>query len=336
MPDPHPEPTSAAQPGGPTGVTVAVCTFRRNDQLREILPRLVEQAASLDARRYAAEVVVIDNNPAGDAAAVVAADPHPLVRYVHEPRPGLTAARNAALGSARGALLAFIDDDEEPGPQWLAQLVAAQERYRAAVVVGPILVRYERPLPAWIEAGRFFQRDRFPTGTPRPAGHTSNLLLDLDFLRAHGLAFREEFGMAGGEDTMLTMEIARAGGPIVWCDEAPVTDLVPVDRMTRQWVLNRRYRMGNSHSRCLLALEPRALRRLLLRVRLLAAGAVRAFVGGLLQAMGAVTGSLARNARGAMLVARGTGMAAGALGRQFEEYRRTAPAALDQPHGAGI
>lgn len=326
-----PNPGSVRGADGRVMVTVAVCTFQRNELLREILPRLVEQSQALDPARYAAEIVVIDNNPAGDASAVVEAMSDPLLRYVHEPRPGLTAARNAALGAARGALLAFIDDDEQPSADWLPQLVAAQEEYRAAVVVGPILVRYEEPPPPWIEAGRFFQRDRFPTGTPRPAGHTSNLLLDLRFLRANGLSFREEFGMAGGEDTMLTMEIGRAGGAIIWCDEAPVTDLVPVERMTRTWVLNRRYRMGNSHSRCLLALQEPGARRALLRTRLFAGGAARAIVGLLLSWLGTLTGSLARNARGATLLARGRGMAAGAVGWQFEEYQRPAHALAAAP-----
>lgn len=322
--------------GPVTAVTVAVCTFQRNEQLREVLPLLVQQAESLDPARYSAEVLVIDNNPSGDAAAVVAASDRPTVRYVHEPRPGLTAARNAALRHANGSLLAFIDDDEEPGDNWLAELVGAQARFGAPAVVGPILARYEGPVPGWIAAGRFFERDRFPTGTPRPAGHTSNLLLDLRFLREHGLAFRDEFGMAGGEDTMLTMELGRAGGGIIWCDEAPVTDLVPVDRMTREWVLNRRYRMGNSHSRCLLALESSAVRRLLLRVQLVLGGAARAAVGALLRALGALTGSQARDARGATLMARGAGMAAGATGRQFEEYRRSESATVAQPHSASL
>ena len=156
-----------------------------------------------------------------------------------------------------------------------------------------------------------------------PAGHTSNLLLDLYFVRSHGLSFREEFGMAGGEDTMLTMEIGRLGGGIVWCDEAPVTDLVPSDRMTREWVLNRRYRMGNSHSRCLLALTPKGWRRLLLRLQLLLGGAARVIAGHLQRAIGAVTASQVRDAKGARLAARGSGMAAGALGSKFEEYRRS-------------
>lgn len=315
----------SAGAGTPTTITVAVCTFRRNDQVRTIVPLLLAQVASLDPRRYRAEVLVVDNNPDGDAGPVIAAMAHPALRSVHEPRPGLSAARNAALQAADTALLVFIDDDEEPSQEWLSALVAAHERYASAAVVGPILARYEQPLPAWIAAGRFFERARFATGTPRPAGHTSNLLLDLDFLRRHGLAFREEFGTAGGEDTMLTMQIRRAGGAIVWCDEAPVTDLVPADRMTREWVLNRRYRMGNSQSRCLLALESAPWRRALLRVALLLGGIARAAVGTALRAIGAVTGSAARNARGAMLTARGRGMAAGAIGRMYEEYGRATP-----------
>lgn len=308
-------------------VTVAVCTYRRNDELRRVLPMLLEQAARGSAKGHHVEVLVVDNNPEPAARAVVeelvgAGAP---LRYVHQSAPGLAAARNAALAHAAGELIAFIDDDEVPSEDWLTELVAAQAEFAAEVVVGPILVRYQSPPPPWIEAGRFFERDRFPTGTRRPAGHTSNLLLDLEFLRRHGLRFRAEFGASGGEDTMLTREIGSLGGRIVWCDEAPVTDLVPTSRMTPAWVLARRYRMGNSHSRVLLALEPRPVRRGALRARLVLGGTARAAVGYAMRAVGRATGSLERDARGAMLASRGRGIAAGALGRYYDEYQRQAP-----------
>ena len=119
-------PVSPAQSPGPTGITVAVCTFRRNALLRQVVPLLLAQADSLDRSRYRAEVLVIDNNPDGDAGPVVAAlreqaeavqGAAPL-HYVHQPRPGLSAARNAALERAAGSLLAFIDvgNADDPAP----------------------------------------------------------------------------------------------------------------------------------------------------------------------------------------------------------------------------
>ncbi|RIJ43461.1 glycosyltransferase, partial [Maribellus luteus] len=56
---------------------------------------------------------------------------------LHEPEPGVANARNAALAVAKGAMIAFLDDDEEAPPGWLAALIAAQARLGADAVFGP-------------------------------------------------------------------------------------------------------------------------------------------------------------------------------------------------------
>ena len=53
-------------------------------------------------------------------------------------QPGWAAARNTGARLASAPILAFLDDDCEPEPQWAEQLIAA---YRADVigVAGPLL-----------------------------------------------------------------------------------------------------------------------------------------------------------------------------------------------------
>ena len=82
---------------------------------------------------------------------------------------------------------------------------------------------------------------------------TNNLLLDLGRIRALGLEFDERFGLSGGSDTLFTRPLVARGGRMVWCDEAMVVDNVPAGRLTRDWVLRRALRSGNSASR----VEPR-------------------------------------------------------------------------------
>ena len=89
-------------------------------------------------------VLVIDNDPEASARPIVerlAGTLRPgLVRYVHEPKPGIAAARNRALReAASSALLVFIDDDEVPSERWLEQLVDLQRSSGAAAVVGPVI-----------------------------------------------------------------------------------------------------------------------------------------------------------------------------------------------------
>src|SRR5829696_2372932 len=106
-----------SEPGsGPTTV-VAVLTYRRVELLSGLLADLVAQAATITP---AATVLVVDNDPEGSAADVVLGWAERGVRYVHEPRPGISAARNRALTEAADAdALVFFDDDEHPCPGWL-------------------------------------------------------------------------------------------------------------------------------------------------------------------------------------------------------------------------
>ena len=170
------------------------------------------------------------------------------VAYEHEPTPGIPAARNRALDASAGDdLLVFIDDDERPGQTWLALLLETFVEHSAVAVVGSVRSVYEAAPSAWVQAGRFFERRRPPTGTSLSVAATNNLLLDLRVVRRLGLAFDRRMGLNGGDDTLFTRKLARHG-LMVWCDEAVVTDVVPAHRSTREWVVRRALRSGNSWS----------------------------------------------------------------------------------------
>ena len=301
-------------------VTVAVLTYRRPGDLAAVLPALDRQARSIDPP---AAVLVVDNDPDGGAASTVADHASALTRYVHEPVPGIAAARNRALLEAGTDLLVFIDDDERPSARWLEDLIRTYVVDRPAGVVGPVVSEYEHEPEAWVAAGRFFQRRRLATGAQVDLAATNNLLLDLAQVRAHGLAFDERFGISGGSDTLFTRQLADAGGRMVWCDSAVVVDVVPASRLTRGWVLRRAYRAGNTWSRTSLLLAGSRRDRVAQRAVLTARGSARLALGGARAAVGVLTGSLPHRARGVRTAARGAGLVAGAWGSQYAEYRRS-------------
>lgn len=316
---------------GEGGIVVAVLTYCRPDDLKLALPRLAAQAQSVGAPDFSgpvpASVLVIDNDPAASARTTVEKFartlPSGLIRYVHEPKPGIAAARNRALAeSSTKDLLVFIDDDETPSVRWLAQLLDLQRSRGAAAVVGPVISEYEHEPEAWITAGRFFQRRRLATGTPVTIAATNNLLLHLPQIRQMKLEFDERFGLSGGSDTLFTRQLVKRGGTMLWCDEAVVVDRVPTGRLTRDWVLRRALRSGNSATRVSLELEGKALPRLAARGASIASGAVR-LAGGTVQLVaGVIARSEAHKARGLRTAARGLGMASGAFGYVYSEYRR--------------
>jgi succinoglycan biosynthesis protein ExoM len=310
-----------------TTVTIGVLTFRRPGDLAALLPLLADQARAAETAGYRAEVLVVDNDAEGSGRPVVEDAAIPFVRYVVESEPGIAAARNRVLSEvADRDVLVFIDDDERPSSDWLVHLLQTHARTGAVAVAGAVVSDFAGPVDPWLTAGGFFLRRRMPTGTPIDVAATNNLLLDLRRLRPTGLRFDPGFGTSGGEDTLFTRSIAARGMPLVWCDEAVVTDVVPVDRATREWVLQRAFSSGNSVSRVHLALTGSAAGRLRVRVQAVLRGLPR-LGGGLARwALGAVTGSVAHRARGLRTAARGAGMLAGAAGHVYQEYGRPLPA----------
>lgn len=302
-------------------VVVGVATFRRPAALARLLPELVAQLRDYAGR---GSVVVVDNDPQGGAREQVAAFADRGVRYVHEPRPGIAAARNRALASAgEAALLVFVDDDGLPTPGWLGRMVAAWVRWHPAAVSGPAVPRFEEGEPdPWVAGSGVFDRTVRATGTLLGGASSANLLLDLAQLRAYGLEFDEAFGLTGGSDTMLTHAIVAAGGEIRWCDEAEVLDFHSVDRMTRAWVRRRSYRTGNDWSRVALALSGPGPRRFAERLELVARGVVRGTTGVTNQVRGAVGRDVGRRALGACQVSTAIGVVGGALGVVSVEYGR--------------
>jgi glycosyltransferase involved in cell wall biosynthesis len=245
----------------------------------------------------------------------------PPVRYVHEPQPGISAARNRALDEAASArVLVFIDDDERPRAGWLTAMVSTFESTQAAAVQGVVIPQFERHPDAFMREGGFFIRARRTTGTELPVAATNNLLLDMERVRHWNLRFPTEFGLTGGEDTVFTRQIRRRGGRIVFCDEAVLDDLVPADRMTRQFVLDKAFRFGNVEARADLFLADGALERLRLRLVHLVGGTARCAAGTARRLVGTATGRARWEARGAWTAARGQGMLDAVVGNRHEAY----------------
>jgi GT2 family glycosyltransferase len=116
-----------------TPVTVVVCTRDRPEPLRSCLARL----RALDYR--AVEVLIVDNAPTDGATRAVFAEEvgdDARFRYVLEPRPGLSCARNRGLADAVGEVVLFTDDDVWVDPKWAGAVARAFASADVACVTG--------------------------------------------------------------------------------------------------------------------------------------------------------------------------------------------------------
>ncbi len=304
-------------------VVVAVATYRREARLVTLLPRLVGQAGTSP---HQVRILVVDNDADGSARSTVTTFGSTLVSYVHEPRPGIAAARNRALSSAgHDDLLVFLDDDEVPEPLWLDRLVETWQRWEPAAVAGPVVSSFEGPVDSWVAACPVYNRRRMATGTMVGGAGAGNLLLDLHQVGPLHLRFDDRFGLTGGEDTMLTRSLVLMGGEIRWCDEAVVHEAVPVDRATRAWALRRTVRTASTWCVITLLLTPAPAERLRVQVALLLRAVARMAVAGVRVSASRARRDVAAGAAAEVELAAGWGMLVGLFGTPLVGYGSSAP-----------
>lgn len=228
-------------------ISVCVCTFQRPALLERLLAEIEQQATG---GKFTYSVIVCDNDSAQSARPVVsqfAAKSRAPITYCAEPRQNISLARNRTLEHARGNFVAFIDDDEFPGRQWLATMLSTCEREQAAGVLGPVRPHFDREPPGWIVRGKFCERPEHPTGTRMKwdESRTGNLLFRRSILDGLDPVFDPQFG-TGGEDKDFFMRLTQRGHTFVWCNEAPVYETVPPSRWTRGYMLKRALLRGRN------------------------------------------------------------------------------------------
>ncbi|MFF2451826.1 glycosyltransferase family 2 protein [Isoptericola sp. NPDC058082] len=237
-------------------ITVATLSYDRNATVAEHLSRLSSQTLPAEAE---VSILLVDNNPHGEAlpyyedALDHLADDAIATAYVHEPMPGIPAARNRAIEWAleQGSdALVFVDDDDVPHAGWLAALVATWRRGGSEMVSGVSTYSTPPHRDRWVEASGFFT----PDGLERPFGRTrwrrsyddrnrltvaatNNLLLDLRFVALHSLRF--DTRVFSGSDTLFTHQMSLLGAQLAREPDARVTLGIPLGRYTRTWIIQR-------------------------------------------------------------------------------------------------
>ncbi len=256
-------------------LSVIICTFNRAWSLRRTL-RSFCNSQLLNTTDW--ELLVVDNHSTDETPAVVKQFTDSLpIRYVVEPKQGLSQARNRGIGEAKGQLLLFTDDDVEIAANWLAAYQQAAIRHPDAVYfAGRILPRWESEPPGWLARNSVNVLRgvtvHFDLGDiERPLAHNSHespfganmgfragVFHDTD-----GARFPVDVGTCGydellrGDETAVFDNLQQRGEKGIYVPSALLHHCLPAERMTRSYV--RRWFRDNGRSRVLFGRCPASL-----------------------------------------------------------------------------
>ena len=311
-------------------IAIAIATLDRPLGLAAVLHSI----ARLDLPASASvRVLVIDNSAEHTASAccdaMAAIVPWPL-ELLHETRPGLSHARNAALLRALEDdvdELVFVDDDEVVDSRWLSELLRVRDATAADAVIGRVLLACHGAPSRVARAGFALDDQRADDAAPIAFGYTGNALLAMGFVQLHDLRFDARLTTSGGEDVHFFRTLRAAGGRIVFAANALSHEFHGPDRQRFGWWLRRWFRSANSSAYSALISGETS------RAALLRGALVRALVGlsGTLITLPLLVVGHDTPLRYVRMLCRATGQFGTGAGFQYQEYSARNRRAGDLP-----
>ncbi len=281
--------------GNALDVSVCICTYNGADRIALVIEALARQTD----RSARWDVLVVDNASKDDTAAVSRAALVALMpgrgRCVHEATPGLMHARRTATREARGAFIAFLDDDNIPAPEYIQRLLEVLPRHpRAGVLGGRVVPEWiGEPTPLGVAVASFALAvcDRGPdafayqdvTGGPAGAGMiVRRALMDRIFEEsalARTVTGRTGTALTGGEDTAIVIRAHQLGYDVRYEPELVVAHRIPAARTSPEYLLRLYEGIGRGQAAMRPLFDPKARSRLLAALIALKEGA-RCLIGG--------------------------------------------------------
>ena len=227
-------------------ITVVIPTYKRPDRLLGCLHSALAQAVpGRDVR-----VLVVDNDGGQSARPVVEALSDARVRYVCEPAPGVSNARNRAVADvlaqpAPSRHIFFLDDDMIAEPGCVARLLSVMDAHGAGVAFAAVEAVMPEDMPGAAPMQPFFsRRPGIPEGPTQKGLGAGGSLFDLQRCPLPSPVFDPACNETGGEDDLLLSHLLDAGVRFVWVPSAVTRELVPAHRATLAYLWTRNFAFG--------------------------------------------------------------------------------------------
>jgi glucosyl-dolichyl phosphate glucuronosyltransferase len=238
-------------------ISAIICTHNRAPYLRKAIQSLIEQTLPPDCY----EIIVVDNHSSDETRDVVEAFGNiGHLRYVFEPVPGLSRARNTGWRQAQGQYVAFLDDDAVARPHWIEKYLEAFETTKPlpGSVGGKCEPIWEAPRPDWLDEKLLtslsvydwsdhpiiLTKDQWVSGC--------NIAYPVDVLARIG-GFREDLGRTGknllaGEETFVRRQLDSLGYNTLYHPEIAVGHHISPSRMNKTWFRKHAFGTGKSQA----------------------------------------------------------------------------------------
>ena len=243
-------------------VSIVIPTYNRSALLRSTVDSVLNQDTQTTF-----EVILIDNNSSDDTKDVVASliETYPgKVRYVVERKQGNAHARNRGIEEAKGAIVAFVDDDVTVDKNWLTSLKTILDaRSDLSFVGGKVLPQWNGPPPSWLTPDHWaplalldYGNDEFAISGNSPRGLlTANIAFRRNVFEETGMFLpdlqRVKNMIGSMEDHEFLLRVCRSGKQGIYTPRMIATTHIDTERLTKAY--HRRWHTGHGHFYAVLA-----------------------------------------------------------------------------------
>lgn len=243
-------------------ISVIICTYNRC----ELLKRSIESVLSQDCGGIRYELIIVDNNSTDQTRQLCnsflsrCAIP---VRYILEPRQGVSYARNTGMAQAKAPIFAFSDDDVCVGKDWIASIKRAFDLHpEIAGIGGKVLPEWSEKPPEWLTRRHWMPlalQDYGDAPIKIDAENalcliTANLALRRQVFEQIGLFSttlqRVKSGIGSMEDHELHMRLWEANYQEMYMPDVVVYAVVQSERLTKEY--HRKWHKGHGYFYALL------------------------------------------------------------------------------------
>lgn len=245
-------------------VSIIIPTHNRAGDLANLL----ESLCKLNRSDKELEILVVDNNSSDNTKEITEGFIGRLssLKYIHEPSPGLHAARHRGAQEAENEILAFFDDDVTVSPYWLDGIKESFKDPQVQLATGKIEPAFEAEPPAWLDTlwnktqsgralGWLTLLDLGDTAQEIPVGYVwganfairKRALLEAGGFHPDSLP-EDLIRFRGDGESGLARKIAEKKGKAVYHPLSKVTHKVARSRLEPEYFYKRGFAQGISDS----------------------------------------------------------------------------------------